>query len=402
MKPKGLRSEFASFWNFDPETVFLNHGSFGACPTEVNNYRAGLLDRLEKQPVNFIQREYMPRITGIIEKLENFTGASPGSIVLVTNTTTGINTVLSNLSINPGDELVTTGQEYFSSANILRTSAAKYDAKCVEVQIESPVSGPDQVIDSILSGVTPRTVLVLIDHISSPTGMIFPVKELVSRLDLLGIDVLVDGAHGPGMVPLNLDELGAAYYTGNCHKWMCAPKTAALLYVRPDKQRNFRPALMSHIASDFDVEMSDFQIEFFWNGTIDPTPRMSIPFTIDFMESLHPGGWTGIMNENHEKAIRAERLICGRLGIEPSCPESMIGSMAAIPLSWKPPSDLPPPEGSDPLQNWLFREKQIEIHVTFTSIPHGRFLRLSAQIYNSDAEFEYLCESLMEAPTSLL
>lgn len=402
MKPGELSSEFASFWDFDPETVFLNHGSFGACPTEVNRYRTGLLDRLENQPVDFILREYMPRIPGILEKLESFTGAPSGSIVLVTNVTTGINTVLSNLSINPGDELVTTGQEYFSSANILKTNAAKYNGKYIEVPIESPVSDPDQVIDSIISVITSRTVLVLIDHISSPTGMIFPVKELVRRLDRLGIDVLVDGAHGPGMIPLNLEELGAAYYTGNCHKWMCAPKTAALLYVRPDRQRNFRPAVMSHTASEFDIEMSDFQIEFFWNGTIDPTPRMSIPFTIDFMESLHPGGWTGIMNENHEKAVRAERLICGRLGIEPFCPESMIGSMAAVSLPWQPPSDLPPPEGIDPLQNWLLREKQIEIPVTFTRIPHGRFLRLSAQLYNSDAEFEYLCESLMEAPVNLL
>ncbi len=344
----------------------------------------------------------MPRITGILEKLENFTGASPGSIVLVTNATTGINTVLSNLSINPGDELITTGQEYFASANILRTNAEKYDAKCVEVPIKTPVSGPDQVIDSILSGVTSRTVLVLIDHISSPTGMVFPVKELVRRLDQLGIDVLVDGAHGPGMIPLNLEELGAAYYTGNCHKWLCAPKTAALLYVRPDRQKNFRPAVMSHVASEFDIEMSDFQIEFFWNGTIDPTPRMSIPFTIDFMESLHPDGWTGIMNENHEKVVRAEGLICDRLGIEPSCPENMIGSMAAISLPWKQPSDLPPPEGIDPLQNWLFREKQIEIPVTFTSIPQGRFLRLSAQLYNSDADFEYLCRSLLEASIDFL
>lgn len=402
MKPRKLRNKFASFWNFDPDMVFLNHGSFGACPTEVNRYRTRLLNRLEKQPVDFIQREYMPRITGILEKLENFTGASPGSIVLVTNATTGINTVLSNLSINPGDELITTGQEYFASANILRTNAEKYDAKCVEVPIKTPVSGPDQVIDSILSGVTSRTVLVLIDHISSPTGMVFPVKELVRRLDQLGIDVLVDGAHGPGMIPLNLEELGAAYYTGNCHKWLCAPKTAALLYVRPDRQKNFRPAVMSHVASEFDIEMSDFQIEFFWNGTIDPTPRMSIPFTIDFMESLHPDGWTGIMNENHEKVVRAEGLICDRLGIEPSCPENMIGSMAAISLPWKQPSDLPPPEGIDPLQNWLFREKQIEIPVTFTSIPQGRFLRLSAQLYNSDADFEYLCRSLLEASIDFL
>lgn len=344
----------------------------------------------------------MPAVPGILEKLEAFTGASPGSLVLVPNATTGVNTVLSNLRLESGDELITTGQEYFSSRNALHFYAQGNGAKVVEVPIDIPVSGPDQVIDSILSLVTDRTVLVLVDHISSPTGMIFPIEELIQKLDRLGIDVLVDGAHGPGMLPLNLEELGAAYYTGNCHKWMCTPGTAAILYVRPDRQSGFRPVVMSHFASDFDSGMSEFQAEFFWSGTIDPTPRMTIPFAIDYLEKLHPGGWTGIMKENHEKAVRVGELLSSKLGLQLACPVSMLGSMGAVVLPYRAPAKLPPPEDIDPLQTWLYREKQIEILVTYTAIPPGRFLRFSAQLYNGDAEYEYLAKALKDVPEKIL
>ena len=318
--------------------------------------------------------------------------------MLVPNATTGVNTVLSNLQLNPGDELLTTGQEYFASRNALQFYAERNGAKIVEVPIEVPVSSPAQVVDSIMSRITSRTVLVLIDHVSSATGMVYPIEELIQKLDRLGIDVLVDGAHGPGMLPLNLEELGAAYYTGNCHKWMCTPGTAAILYVRSDRQEGFRPAVMSHFASDFKTELSEFQVEFFWNGTIDPTPRMTIPFTIDYLEKLHPGGWSGIMKDNHDKMVRASELISRKLGLQLTCPQSMLGSMGAVILPYMAPSGLPHPEGIDPLWTWLLREKQIEIPVIYTDIPPGRFLRFSAQLYNGDAEYEYLAEALKNAP----
>jgi len=340
----------------------------------------------------------MPELPGILEKLETFTGASPGSVVFVPNATTGVNTILSNLRLNPGDELLTTGQEYFASRNALQFYARRNDARIVEAPIDIPVSGPDQVVDSIMSRVTDRTVLLLVDHVSSPTGMVFPVEELIRRMGRLGIDVLVDGAHAPGMLPLNLAELGAAYYTGNCHKWLCTPATAAILYVRPDRQAGFRPAVMSHFASDFESDLSEFQIEFSWNGTIDPTPRMTIPFAIDYMEKLHPGGWMGIMKENHDKAVRAIKLISKETGLQLTCPESMFGSMGSVILPYLDPSGLPHPEGMDPLWTWLLKEKQIEIPVIHTTIPPGRFLRLSAQLYNGRAEYEYLAKALGVAP----
>jgi isopenicillin-N epimerase len=395
-------SEFSARWSLDPEVVFLNHGSFGACPIAVCEYRANILRMLESQPVGFILNDYMGSIAGTLARLEEFVGARAGSVVLVTNATTGVNTVLSNLDLQPGDELLTTGQEYFASKNALDLTAERSSARVIVVPLGIPAGDPDSLVASVMERVTERTRLVLIDHISSPVGLVYPIERLCRELSPLGVDMLVDGAHGPGMVPLDLTALGVAYYTGNAHKWLCSPKSAALLYVRPDRQQGFRPALMSHAADDFEVPLSDFQVEFFWNGTIDPTPRMSIPFAIDYMASIHPGGWAGIMDDNRGKILRAARMIASRTGLQPACPEGMTGSMAAFSLGYRPSPSVPPPEGIDPLQAWLMKEWRIEVPVTFTPNPPGRFLRISAQLYNSDAEYSCLCDALAAAPAGLL
>jgi len=352
--------------------------------------------------MKFILRRYFSELPPVIKKLENFLGAQNNSIVLVPNATTGVNTILSNLTFSPGDELITTGQEYFSSSNALKVHAEKYGAKVVEIPLPVPVVGKQEIIDAVMGGVTKRTKLLLIDHITSPTGIILPVEEIVKLLAERGIDTIVDGAHGPGFIPLDLSRIGAAYYTGNCHKWLCSPKSCAVLYVRPDRQEKFRPAIISHIDGDFDTDMSPFQQEFFWNGTIDPTPRLSIPFTLDYMNSLHPGGWGGIMSENREKVIRARDHICRKLSVPRLFPDEMTGCMASIQLDWR---DFPypqKPDWSDPLQIWLREEKGIEVPVIFTRTPKGRFLRFSAQLYNGNAEYEYLANVLFTAPEHLL
>ena len=356
-----------------------------------------LLREMERQPLDFILREYMPALPGILRTLEGFTGAQPGSVVLVPNATTGVNTVLSNMDLGPGDTVVTTGQEYFASRNALLFYAERRGAGVVEVPLEIPVSCPEQLVETVMARVDPSTALVMVDHVSSPTGMVFHRERLAEELDDLGVDLLVDGAHGPGMLPLDLSGLGAAYYTGNCHKWMCTPRTAAVLYVRPDRQEGFRPLVMSHFHTDFQVEMSPFQVEFSWNGTIDPTPRMTIPFAIEYMEGLHPDGWRGIMEHNRRMASEAVEMLSGITGLEPPCPVDMFGSMGSVILPYRAPSVLPPPEGIDPLQDWLRHEGGIEVPVTFTALPPGRFLRFSCQLYNSLPQYEHLATALQLA-----
>lgn len=397
-----LRSQIADRWSIDPNVVFLNHGSFGAVPEAVREYRKLLLNELERQPMDFILRKYFSELPGVIKELESFLGAQQDSIVLVPNTTTGVNTVLSNLMFEPGDELLTTGQEYFSSCNALKVTAEKYGAKVIEIALPIPVTGKQEIIDAVMERVTGRTKLLLIDHITSPTGMILPVEELMKLFNEKGIDTLIDGAHGPGFVPINLTKLGATYYTGNCHKWLCSPKSCAVLHVRPDRQENFRPLIISHIDGDFDTDMSRFQQEFFWNGTIDPTPRLSIPFTLDYMSSLHPGGWSGIMNDNRSKIIRARNHICSKLRKPILFPDNMTGCMASIQLNWKDFPYPPTPDWSDPLQVRLREERQIEVPIIYTRTPKGRFLRISAQLYNGDAEYEYLADALSEASIEML
>jgi len=392
------RGEFSNQWILDPDVLFLNHGSFGACPAVIQNKRFRLLEELESNPVDFFLRKYPELLFEQWRRIEEFCRAEPGSIVFVENATEGVNTVLRSLHFEPGDQLLTTTQEYFSSRNALYSTALRSGAELVEAVVPFPVSDEDSVVNSVIDRVTERTKLVLLDHISSPTGMIFPIERIVSELTNRGIDTLIDGAHGPGMVPLNLAELGAAYYTGNCHKWLCTPKSVALFYVRPDRQSLIHPLATSRLPEDFRTDFSDYQVEFFWGGTSDPTPMLCVSASLDYMGGLLEGGWEALMHDNRQKVLRAGKMICSVLGVEPPCPDSMLGSMFPIPLPWLQPPEPPSPEWADPLQDWLWAEHRIEVLITFISRDPRRILRISAQLYNGDDEYRYLAEALGQYP----
>lgn len=393
-----VHGEFSNRWMLDPDVLFLNHGSFGACPAAIQDRRFRLLEELESNPVDFFLRKYPELLFEQWRRIEEFCHAEPGSMVFVENATEGVNTILRSLHFEPGDQLLTTTQEYFSSRNALYSTALRSGAELVEAVVPFPVSDDDSVVNSVIDRVTERTKLVLLDHISSPTGMIFPIECIVSELTKRGIDTLIDGAHGPGMVPLNLAELGAAYYTGNCHKWLCTPKSVALLYVRPDRQRLIHPLATSRLPEDFHTDFSDYQVEFFWGGTTDPTPMLCVSASLDFMGGLLKGGWESLMNDNRQKVLRAGKMICSVLGVEPPCPDGMLGSMFPIPLPWLQPPTPPSPDWADPFQNWLWTEHRIEVLVTFILNEPRRILRISAQLYNGDDEYRYLAEVMAKYP----
>lgn len=387
-----------SHWLLDRSLVFLNHGSFGACPKTVLAWETELRNRLERDPIQFLVRDLEPLLDAARARLAQFVGAAPGNLVFVPNATTGINTVLRSLEFKKGDELLVTDHEYNACRNALDYAAARRGAKIIVAPIPFPFHSPRQLVEPILNRVTRRTRLALIDHVTSQTGTVFPIAEIVSQLEKKGVSVLVDGAHAPGMVPLNLRSLGASYYTGNCHKWICAPKGAAFLHVRPDRQAEIRPLVISHGANSARTDRSRFLIEFGWTGTFDPAAMLSVSRALEFMESLLPGGWPAIMARNRQLALAGRRLLCQALQIEQPTPDDQIGSLASVPLppgrTTKPPKS---PLYLDPLQERLFAQKRIVVPVIPWPRPPHRILRISAQLYNSVRDYEQLAESLPAA-----
>jgi len=380
-------SSYRQFWLLDPDVVFLNHGSFGACPMPVLAAQQRLREQLERQPLLFFNHDFEPLLDAARSQLAQFVGAEATDLVFVPNATTGINAVLRSLSLGPDDELLTTNQEYNACRNALNYVAQRTGAQVVVADIPFPLASPDQVVGALLRGVSDRTRLVLVDQVTSQTGLIFPIAQLVQELGQREIEILVDGAHAPGMLPLDLRQLGVTYYTGNCHKWLCAPKGSAFLYVQGDRQLDIRPLTISHGANSPRSDRSRFWLEFDWMGTADPTAYLCVPEAIQFMGSLLPGGWPELMATNHQLAIAARQTLCTQLAIEPPCPDSLLGSLAVIPL----------PDGpAQALQDRLYQDYGIEVPVIPWNGSMGRQIRISAQIYNRLEQYRYLGDALVE------
>jgi isopenicillin-N epimerase len=381
-------------WTLDPAITFLNHGSFGATPRVVleqqNEYRA----QLEREPVRFFVRELEPLLDDARAQLAAFIGADPAGLAFVTNATTGVNSVLRSLDLDKHDELLVTSQEYNACRNILDYVATVAGAKVVVADVPFPLTSPEVVVERIVEKITDRTRLLLIDHVTSQTGLIFPIERVIAEAKARGIDTLVDGAHAPGLLPLDVRATGAAYYTGNLHKWVCAPKGAAFLWVRENRRASIRPANISHGANSMRRDRSRYLIEFDWTGTFDPTPWLCVPHALRFMQSLVDGGWPEIMRRNHAMALRGRDVLCNALQIDPPAPDEMLGSMAAVPLPDGSESDAPALYG-DPLQDKLLFEHGIEVPLVPWPHPPKRLLRISAQLYNTMDEYEKLAAALL-------
>lgn len=384
-----------ALWHLDPQVDFLNHGSFGACPRAVLAFQRNLQEQLEREPVKFFVDDFEPLWDAARRALAGFLGAKADDLVFVANATNGVNAVLRSLKFKRGDELLVTNHEYNACRNALDFVAESSGAKPVVVKLPFPLKSQAQVIQAVLHRVTGRTRLALLDHVTSQTAVILPLAQLIRELEAHGVDTLVDGAHAPGMIEIDLQKLGAAYYTGNCHKWLCAPKGAAFLHVRHDKQEAIRPLVISHGANSARTDRSRFLLEFGWMGTADPSAVLSVPEALRFMASLLPGGWRAIRERNRAVTLAARDLICAALEMERPCPDDMIGSMAAFPIpdfSERELANLP--LHPEPLRGRLVQEFGIEVPSMPWPAPPRRLLRISAQLYNSLPQYERLASAL--------
>ena len=376
-----------NFWLLEPDIYFLNHGSFGATPRPVLEYQNQLRERLEAEPVRFFAKEWEGLLDEARNQLAWFLNIEANSLAFVPNATTGVNTVLRSLFFQPQDELLLTDHVYNACRNAVEFVAQRTGAKITIASIPFPLNSSEEIVNAVLAKVSNKTKLVLLDHVTSPTALIFPIEEIVAQLNKLGIDSLIDGAHAAGFIPLDLHSLNATYYTGNCHKWLCAPKGSGFLYVRPDKQPEIRPLSISHGANSPRGDRSRFLLEFDWTGTDDYSPYFCIPKAIDFLGSLLPGGWQELRENNRKLALDAREIICHRLNINLPCPNELIGAMASIPL-WETGIE------GEGLQAKLMQEYKIEVPI----VPWFNFdrplLRISAQFYNQIEEYDYLAQVL--------
>lgn len=369
-----------------PDITFLNHGSFGACPLPVFAEYQRWQRTLEEQPVEFLGRRIDGLLAAAREPLGKFLGTAPDNLVFVPNTTYGINIIAHSFPLEPGDEVLGASHEYGA---VERTWTFVCEAKGAHYRsqpIALPVTSAEEIIEQLWQGVTPRTRALVISHITSPTALIFPVAEICRRAAAQGIYTIIDGAHAPGQIDLALDDIGADFYVGNLHKWVCAPKGSAFLYARPDLQPMLQPLVVSWGWRAITPGPSPFQDYFGWTGTSDPAAYLSVPEAITFQQRHD---WSTIRARSHTLATAASQRIGAMTGLSPISPETTdwYSQMRSIPVPRTSPS-------SEALRQRLWDEYQIEIPVMDWG--DHRFVRISIQAYNTPRDVDRLVTALAD------
>ena len=379
-------------WRLNPEIDFLNHGSFGAMPRAVWEIQRQWIAQLESDPVEFLapERSLRPKLSVVRNSIADLVSADATDIAFVRNATEGVNAVLRSFPFSEGDEVVITSHGYNACNNAARYATERFNANVVVAELPFPISSADQAVEAIRRVLSAKTRLLLVDHVTSPTGLVLPIRPIVELAKTHQVRVIVDGAHAPGMVPVDLISLGADYYTANHHKWLCGPKTSGFLYVRKDLQEEVRPAIISHGANSEDLGESKFLAEFNWVGTYDPTPLLSVPASIDFLSTLRPGGLGQLMSENHELVTAGRAVLLEALKLDAPAPSDMLGSLASIALPLGRKASKPK---LDAFQKQLFTKHRIEVPI-FQLDDGTPCLRISAQAYNHLEQYERLAEVL--------
>jgi isopenicillin-N epimerase len=361
-------------WPLDPAVTYLNHGGYGLAPHRVLSAQAAWRAHIERNPTRFMRCELEEAQREAAARLAVFLGARGDDLVFVDNATAGVNAVLRSLDLAPGDEIVITSLAYNAVAMAARYVAERTGARLVNVVIPLPLTDAGVVLEAVRAALGPRTRLAAFDHIASMSALTLPVVELTALAKQAGARVLIDGAHAPGQVPLDVPAIGADWYVGNCHKWLMAPRGAGFLWASPEAQALIHPLAISHGLGQ------GFRTEFAWTGTRDFTSFLCVPDGIAWHAEL---GGSALMARNAALAAEAAQLLVERWGTRTLGPASLFASMVPVRL---PLADAPTIENAIALEHRLSDAYRIEAAIMAQG--DGLWVRLAAQAYNEIADYE--------------
>lgn len=373
----GLRRLFL----LEEGAIYLNHGSYGATPKSVMKTQRDWQEALEREPSRFMEREFRPALRVAAERLSGYLGVPGREIAMVENATMAVNAVLNSIDFAPDDEILINSQTYNAVKNAVLHICKRTGATPIWVDLPFPIQSGEQILANFTGGLSSRTRLALIDHVTSQTATIMPVAEMAAAARAAGAFVLIDGAHAPGMIPLDLPATGAHWYTGNCHKWMFTPKGCALLWAEDSVRDTLHPSVISHGYGE------GFVAEFDWVGTRDASAQQALPAALDFRETF---GDEPIRQHNHNLAVRAAHLLSDAWKTPIGAPDALLGSMAAVRL----PSGL----GSTQAHAFEVRRRLLDeyrIQTPVWALDGQLWLRISAQIYNGIKEYEVLADAIL-------
>jgi len=391
-------SGFRDLWSIRPGVTYLNHGSFGPSPRPVIAARQEWIERLEAEPMDFFVRQMEGHLEHARQRLGELVGTSAENLIFVDNATFGMNIVAACFPLATGDEVLATNHEYGAVLRIWRERCQKTGAKLIVQRLPEVFSSVEEVVEALFAGVTERTKLVVVSHITSPTALILPVEEICRRAHERGLRVCIDGPHALAAVPVDIDRLACDFYCASCHKWLSAPFGSGFLFVHPRWQQTVRPVVVSW-GNSLSGRPRSWQDEFIWSGTRDPSPFLAVPAAIDFLANLThgPQGTEGVglfRAKSGELLGEARRKITSLTQLQPigSGTYQWNATMMSFPL----PSHIrEPPEGhTHPLQAALWTRFQIEVPIVNWN--GRRYVRVSCHLYNDTADIDRLVAALGE------
>ncbi|HVT22728.1 MAG TPA: aminotransferase class V-fold PLP-dependent enzyme [Mycobacteriales bacterium] len=369
-------------WMLDPEVAYLNQGAFGAMPKPVAAAAAELRARMESNPAALLVRNLPKELDRVREQLSAFLGGDPACAVFVPNATAGTQTVIASLepSLSPGDELLTTDHRYGAVTAQFARSAVRRAVTPVTAHVPLDVRSAEEVVTAIVERITPRTKLLVVDSIASLSGFVFPLAQIVAAAHERGVPVLVDAAHAPGQIEVDLAEIGADFWVGNLHKWLCSPRAAAYLHVAPQWRDTVRPRVASHGYAD------GYREAFDWTGTFDPVTVLAVPAALDFWAAR--GGWEEVRRRQRETVDDGAERVAAALDSHSPIEAQFRAAMRIIEL----PVVLTAEAARDVERSLADRR----IEVSLMPVRDRSWVRVCGQVYNTADDYDRLAAALPE------